>query len=233
MNLTKIGVLLKNALGFGSKAIFIDLGKYFKTDRVQGFQREDQETVPQQSLPQITTPGNMEESPVVTAITRLIEQSGLHGELVSDTTTLQGWFFWKRSWGSKMRHIRFAPPPADWRGEYILSWFEKDGDKIHEGKWMGDLEHIVELFSRFLAKTPGKSGMITGSTFTSHISRVDGVTLAGLETKTSWRPHLIRPRPLPRIHLLIPHRPLDPRRRLMRHTPHEDEPATEHGQHAQ
>lgn len=73
MNLTKIGVLLKNALGFGSKAIFIDLGKYFKTDRVQGFQREDQETVPQQSLPQITTPGNMEESPVVTAITRLIE----------------------------------------------------------------------------------------------------------------------------------------------------------------
>ena len=51
-----------------------------------------------------------------------------------------------------MRHIRFAPPPADWRGEYILSWFEKDGDKIHEGKWMGDLEHIVELFSRFLVQ---------------------------------------------------------------------------------
>lgn len=97
--------------------------------------------------------------------------------------------------------------------------------------WSTSSNYFLDFWSK--AKTPGKSGMITGSTFTSHISRVDGVTLAGLETKTSWRPHLIRPRPLPRIHLLIPHRPLDPRRRLMRHTPHEDEPATEHGQHAQ
>ena len=57
--------------------------------------------------------------------------------------------------------------------------------------WSTSSNYFLDFWSK--AKTPGKSGMITGSTFTSHISRVDGVTLAGLETKTSWRPHLIRP----------------------------------------
>src|SRR5262249_13193839 len=150
MNLTKFGDLLKNALKIGSKGIFIESGKYLKPNRVGGSQREDQETVPPESLPQPPTPGTNEESPVVTAITKLLEQSGLHAEIVTDTTTLQGGFSWERAWESKRRKILFASPPADLRGEYILSWFEKDGDQVHEGKWMGDLEHIVELFSRFL-----------------------------------------------------------------------------------
>src|SRR5262245_34894561 len=152
MNIRKIGDLFRNALGIGSKGIFIDSGKYLKPDRGVGSQREDQETVPPKSLPQTTPPGNREESPIVTAITRLIEHIGLHAEIVTDTTTLQGGFSWERAWESKRRKILFASPPADLRGEYILSWFEKDGDKINEGKWMGDLEHIVELFSRFLVQ---------------------------------------------------------------------------------
>jgi len=150
MNLTKIGDLLRNALGLGSKGIFIESGKYLKPDRVGGSQREDQETVPPESLPQPPPPGTSEESPVVTAITRLIEDSGLHGEIVTDTTTLRGSVSWERAWESRSRKILFALPPVDWRGEYILSWFEKDGDQIHDGKWLGDLEHTVELFSRFL-----------------------------------------------------------------------------------
>jgi hypothetical protein len=150
MNITKIGDLFRNALGLGSKGIFIDSGKYLKPDRGVGSQREDQETVPPESLPQPPTSGTSEESPVVTAITRLIDDRGLHGEIVTDTTTLRGWVSWERAWESKRRKILFASPSADLRGEYILSWFEKDGDQTHEGKWMGDLEHTVELFARFL-----------------------------------------------------------------------------------
>src|SRR5215831_3655035 len=155
MNLTKIGDLIKNALGLGSKGIFIESGKYLKPDRVAGSQREAQETVPPKSLPQTTTPGTREESPVVTAFTGLIEQSGLHGEIVTDTTTLQGWYRCERAWESKKRTILFAPPPADWRGEYILSWCDKEGDKVVDGKWRGDLEHTVELFTRFLIQGEG------------------------------------------------------------------------------
>ena len=150
MNLTKFGDLLKNALKIGSKGIFIESGKYLKPDRVGGSQREDQDTVPPESLPQPPTPGTSEESPVVTAITRLIEDSGLHGEIVTDTTTLRGSVSWERAWESRSRKILFALPPCGLAGRVHPQLVRKGWRSNTRRKMVGRFgAHRRTLFSLF------------------------------------------------------------------------------------
>ena len=86
-----------------------------------------------------------EDTPVVAAIRAVIERYGLQEELIGDTTSWRGWVTWSRIWEGKTRHIRFAPPDSP-QTEYILSWF----DDAHEGRWMGEVDHILEIFARFL-----------------------------------------------------------------------------------
>jgi len=88
---------------------------------------------------------------LLAAIKSLLERHGLSEELVADTTSVKGFFIWKRTLGAKIRHIRFAPPDPDCQPSgYILVWCEKNGDKIYDGKWLWDFEHTVKAFARFL-----------------------------------------------------------------------------------
>jgi hypothetical protein len=90
-----------------------------------------------------------EESPLALAIKTLIQRNDLSETLAADTTTIPGQLIWTRTLIDKTRGIRFAPadPP---QAEYVLIYFEKDGDRVADGKWLWDLEHSVSAFSRFL-----------------------------------------------------------------------------------
>lgn len=91
-----------------------------------------------------------EESPLVAAIKSLIERHGLSEELVADTTSIEGFFIWKRTLGNKMRGLRLFPPDSTQPYGYLFAWYEKDGGELDEGKWLWDFEHTVKAFSRFL-----------------------------------------------------------------------------------
>ena len=83
------------------------------------------------------------------AIKTLIERNDLGDALAADTTTVPGQFIWTRTLLGKTRGIRFAEPGSP-QTEYTLAYFDKDGDKLVDGKWMWDLEHSVAAFARFL-----------------------------------------------------------------------------------
>jgi hypothetical protein len=90
-----------------------------------------------------------QESPLAVAIKTLIERNDLGDALAADTTTVPGQFIWTRTLLGKTRGIRFAEPGSP-QTEYTLAYFDKDGDKLVDGKWMWDLEHSVAAFARFL-----------------------------------------------------------------------------------
>ncbi|HEX6531977.1 MAG TPA: hypothetical protein VF019_05080 [Nitrospira sp.] len=92
---------------------------------------------------------DVEQCPLAMAIKALTERNGLGEILAADTTTIPGQLIWRRTLVGKTRGIRFASPDSA-QTEYILSYFEKDGDVVVDGKWMWDLEHSVAAFARFL-----------------------------------------------------------------------------------
>ena len=92
---------------------------------------------------------DVEQSPLAVAIKALIERNELGKALAADTTTIPGQLIWTRTLVGKTRSIRVAPPDPP-QTEYILTYFEKDGDALVDGKWMWDLEHSVGAFARFL-----------------------------------------------------------------------------------
>ena len=94
---------------------------------------------------------DVEQCPLAMAIKALTKRNGLSESLAADTTAIPGQLIWTRTLVDKIRirSLRFGPPVPP-RAEYILAYFEKDGDTLVDGKWMWDLEHSVEAFARFL-----------------------------------------------------------------------------------
>ena len=162
MNLTKIGVLLKNAFPvFWIEGYFHRLGQVlYKLVVIPGISaRRSRNRSPTISSSDHHT-RQMEESPVVTAITRLIELKWPSWRTCRRYHHASRLVFLETSLGEqKCAYTVCTAACGCWRGEYILSWFEKNGDKIHEGKWMGDLRHIVELFSDFWSKAKTQANL--------------------------------------------------------------------------
>jgi hypothetical protein len=92
---------------------------------------------------------DVEQSPLAVAIKALIERNKLGETLAADTQAIPGQINWTRTVLGKTRSIRLGQPHSP-QAEYILAYFEKDGDTLVDGKWRWDLELSVAAFARFL-----------------------------------------------------------------------------------
>ena len=94
---------------------------------------------------------DVEQSPLAVAIRILIERNELGESLTADTTTIPGQLIWTRTVVvGRTRSIPF-PPPYPPHAEYILAYFEKDGDRLVDengcGTWSIRLQHSLAFLS--------------------------------------------------------------------------------------
>ena len=93
------------------------------------------------------------ENTLLAAVASLIESKGLSDELVVDTTRLPRNLIWERKVAGKQRGLRIIPieEPLDLEFVYSVAWWNKDEQgSLAEGRWIADLQHTVDAFSRFL-----------------------------------------------------------------------------------